>query len=403
MKILMISELFLPIVGGLERHVAALSESLLERGHEVRVLTLGWNGLKSFEDFNGLEVTRISGLFQHFPILYGNRNRRFHPPISDPFIVRKISEVIRNFKPEIIHCHGWILFSLVEANKYHKIPLIVTLHDYGLICPTRTMLVSEKALCNEPFGPKCISCGKKNFGLLKSIAAYKTLNIFRKKLSSVNKFVAVSKFVKEVHEEYMRFNNIHVISNFYKPEIQSLQSLTISFPKQFILFVGALTYSKGVYALIDAYQKITTDIKLVLIGLNHSNMGFKNSDKIIVLENQPHNVVMEAWRRCCFGVVPSIWPDPCPTVIFEGMACHKAIIGSDIGGIKDIVINGETGLLVPPGDTGALKDAIRYLIKNTDIRNEMGYKGFKRFKEYFSIEKITSKIEVLYEKCSYDF
>jgi glycosyltransferase involved in cell wall biosynthesis len=400
MKILMISEFFPPIMGGLERHVDELSRALAGKGHKVKVLTLGWKGLNKHEKQDGFEIQRISGIFQPFGFIYGDQNRRFHPPMPDPILMRKIIRVIKEFRPDIIHCHGWIVYSALQSKKFFNIPLVVTLHDYGLICPTRTML-KDGAICWQPFTSDCITCAKDSLGFYKSKAAYWAMRANRRKLKMVDKFIAVSSFVKEIYQRHLKLDEstITVIPNFYSPTLRSEQLVTnINLPEDFILFVGTFSFSKGVNVLIEAYKRIKTNAKMVLIGFKHQDFYIEPSENIIILENQPHHVVMEAWRRCRFGVVPSVWPEPCPTVALEAMACGKAVVASDIGGLKDIVVHGKTGLLVPPGDAEAVARALDRLVDEPELAEEMGEKGRERLEEYFSLALVVEKIEDLYRK-----
>lgn len=400
MKILMVSEFFPPVMGGLERHVAELSKALAGKGHKVKVLTLGWKGQQPYEKRDGLEIFRIPGIFQRFGFLYGNKNRRFHPPIPDPILVKKISRFIEGFRPDAIHCHGWIIYSVLQTKKIFNVPLTVTLHDYGLICPMRTLLRGN-TICQKPFTTNCVSCAKESLGIYKSRATYWAIKINRRKLKSVDKFIAVSSFVKDAYQKHLGIddNKICVIPNFHSSVVKEERSTAdIELPVNFILLVGTFSFSKGVDVLVNAYKKIKKDVKLVLIGLKQQNFNIQPNENIVILENQPHHVVMEAWRRCRFGVIPSIWPEPCPTVALEAMACGKAVIASDIGGLKDIVINKKTGILVKPGDEDELTRAMVALINNNTLANQMGEKGFQQLQDNFIIESVLEKIELAYSK-----
>lgn len=92
MKVLMVSEFFPPVMGGMERHVAGLSAALAEKGHKVRVLTLGWRGLNSYEEQNGFEVFRVSGFFQRFGFIYGIKIAGFPRPCQILYWRKKSSK-----------------------------------------------------------------------------------------------------------------------------------------------------------------------------------------------------------------------------------------------------------------------------------------------------------------------
>ena len=114
-----------------------------------------------------------------------------------------------------------------------------------------------------------------------------------------------------------------------------------------------------------------------------------------MIEDAPRDVLLEAYLRCRFVVVPSVFSDPCPTVAFEIMSYNKAAIASKIGGLTDIVADGETGILVPPNNPGALHTAIVYLLENPEIIEEMGRKGYERWRQNFTPEAVAPRIEAL--------
>jgi len=94
-----------------------------------------------------------------------------------------------------------------------------------------------------------------------------------------------------------------------------------------------------------------------------------------VLSDVSHRVVMAAWERCLFGVVPSLWPDPLPGVVREPMTRGKAVIASDVGGIPDMITNDVNGLLVPAGDAAALASAMDRLMADAALRTRLGDAG----------------------------
>ena len=93
--------------------------------------------------------------------------------------------------------------------------------------------------------------------------------------------------------------------------------------------------------------------------------------------------MLAAWRRSLFGVVPSIFLDPCPTTAYEAMAAGKPVVASARGGLLDQVDEGVTGLFVTPGDPVALAAAMARLVEDADLRERMGAAGRERFLELF--------------------
>jgi glycosyltransferase involved in cell wall biosynthesis len=168
----------------------------------------------------------------------------------------------------------------------------------------------------------------------------------------------------------------------------------------FLLFVGDIVPDKGVEILIKAHAQLCNPpmtIPLVLIGRTTKHLCLPLSPHVHVFESWPHAAVLGAWQRCTLAIVPSIWPDPCPTVAMEAMAMGKPVIGSCIGGLIDIVVDNETGLLVTPGDVSELKRAILYLLNDPQRREQMGNCARQRVTT-LQAKSVLHEIEQVYEE-----
>jgi glycosyltransferase involved in cell wall biosynthesis len=109
----------------------------------------------------------------------------------------------------------------------------------------------------------------------------------------------------------------------------------------------------------------------------------------------PHSAIMHAWRRSLFGVLPSVGPEACATVIIEAMASGKAVVASDIGGMPDLVDHGETGLLVPPGDARALAGAMQTLLQDRALLARLQATSLARV-ERLKARAVVGRIEQVY-------
>jgi glycosyltransferase involved in cell wall biosynthesis len=94
-------------------------------------------------------------------------------------------------------------------------------------------------------------------------------------------------------------------------------------------------------------------------------------------------------------VVPSL-QEPFGKIIIEGMAMKKPVIASNVGGIPEIIVDGQTGILVPPENAEALRQALESLLENRDMRKKMGIEGRKRVEQMFSIDKNVRQTEQIY-------
>jgi glycosyltransferase involved in cell wall biosynthesis len=164
----------------------------------------------------------------------------------------------------------------------------------------------------------------------------------------------------------------------------------------FLLFVGALRRVKGVEQLLAAYARLTNPPPLVLLGtLEPDSPPFPPA--VHVITDVPHEAVMAAWDRCLFGVLPSLLPEPFGTVVCEAMSRGKAVIGTRPGGHADMILDGETGILVPAGDVRALAEAMGRLIADSELRERMGQAGQRRA-ALFARDTILPDVELVYER-----
>lgn len=384
---------------GMFRHGFFLAKAMARGGHKVTIVYI--DNEESIAEEDGVTIYRIAGFIQKLWFIYSQSNIRHHGPIPDWLIVKKLRAIIRNELPEVIHVHGWVLYSVARLKREINTPVITTLHDYGFICPTKTLLNNDQVICRDtPSLVNCLRCACTYYGLIKGVLTLYGIKKHMKLLrTSIDYYVAVSKFVKERYDCQLRVHKkSSVLPNFLSDHSRcdEMDPQRIILPGDFILFVGSSSSAKGVNILIDAYQKINTDVKLVLIGVNNYDFSVLHNKQIIAIEGQPHYVVMDAWRRCRFGVVPSVWPEPCPTVALEAMSCGKALIASEVGGLRDIMVQGETGILVPPGDSETLGLAIRTLLDHPCMAEEMGVRGRLRVRQFYDMANIIRRLEKIY-------
>lgn len=163
----------------------------------------------------------------------------------------------------------------------------------------------------------------------------------------------------------------------------------------FIFFFGDATVDKGAWHLAEAYAQLEDAPPLVLVGRCYIP-ELKERPGVHALGAWPHELAIEALRRSLFTVAPSLWPEPFGLVALETAAAGKPIVASDIGGLRDIVLDGETGLMVPPEDRGALVAALRRLIGDGELRAKLGEAAGRRAAE-FSPAAIVPQFEQAYE------
>src|ERR1700733_475906 len=133
MRLIELTDMYHPVIGGLERFVYLLSEELVRRGHEVHVVTSAIPGTPELEVAGGVTIHRLPLLYQKFASgISQDSARPFHPPAPDPLFKRLLAEVVRQVAPQVIHAQAWSVFSSL-ARAIPPTPVMVTAHDYGLI------------------------------------------------------------------------------------------------------------------------------------------------------------------------------------------------------------------------------------------------------------------------------
>lgn len=405
MRVLMLTDFYPPIVGGVEQHVRNLSLALLERGHEVAVVTLWHEGAKEFDLDSGIRVYRVKGTVQRAARLFSDAQRRYSPPIPDPEVVLALRDIVKRERPQVVHGHSWLVQSFLPLKAWSKAKLVVTLHEYSLACPKKT-LVYKGSQCSGPGFTKCLGCASEHYGVLKGVpTVFSNWITGRIERSAVDMFLPVSHAVAAgsgLEGKGRRKDAYEVIPNFVAADISSVRSpsnpLLNELPSEpYLLFVGALGQHKGVNVLLRAYELLVNPPPLVLIGAQWPDSPTEFPPNVTVLHSWPHDAVMEAWRRCVIGLVPSVWPEPSGTVLIEAMAVGRPVIASRVGGMVDIVEDGKTGLLVAPNDARALAEAMRTLLAQPELRERLGEAG-AREANLFKADVVVPQIEAVYRK-----
>ncbi len=401
MRILWLSDFYPPYIGGLERHVQMVAGELASREHKVSVATIWHEAAPGFELDNGVKVYRLMGLTQRAPYFSSDTHRGFHPTAPDPFIVKSLLKIIEIERPQIVIASGWILYSFFPIKARSNARLLVRHHDYAFICPKRTLFI-KGSVCDGPGIYKCYPCTAEHYGLLKGTAINTSFRFFSQFHGLVDQHLPISHFVAEAIELANKLPPaaIHVVPApvpdaifEYKPGDTPPSGIPEN--EDYILFVGALTRAKGLDILLDAYQGMENKAKLVLIGTDWPDSPARYPEGVIVIKNAPHDYVMKAFSHCLFSVVPSLWAEPFGQVAVEAMASSKPVIASAHGGLTDIVIDQETGILVAPGDAVMLHDAMVKLLADAGLRRRLGSEGYLRAKQQFTCTQVTNQIEMI--------
>lgn len=401
MRILLLSDLYPPIIGGLERHVQTLAKSLAGRGHEVTVATLWHEGLAEHEVSDGVAIYRVRGLLQRFDRAYEDNARRYAPPVPDPGVVRALRRIIRDTRPEIVHAHNWLVHSFLPLKRSSRARLVLSLHDYSLVCAKKSLLYRGE-VCSGPSPLKCLRCAGNHYGTGKGLAiAVANAGMTLLERSMVDLFVPVSQSVADGNQLAEQGLSFEVIPNFVPDDVvvadPDRHPIRAQLPETYFLFVGALGRHKGIEVLLEAHSRISDAPALVLLGATWPDTPSTVAANVQVIRDVPHDAVMAAMAGSLALLVPSIYADACPTVAMEAMATRRPVIASRIGGLPDLVDDGRTGILVPAGDAGALAIAMSRIASDPELRRSMGEAAAEKGRG-FMVSAVVERLEAAYER-----
>jgi glycosyltransferase involved in cell wall biosynthesis len=399
MRILLLAQFFPPDIGGEERHVFNLANTLAERGHQVAVATQRMAGVPDRETLaSGARVHRFATAAMRLPGVYSS-SRAHHPPLPDPLAVRELARIIRLERPQVVHAHNWIVNSAVALRRSSaagpRFGLVLTLHDFSHVCATKR-LMRAGSVCAGPALARCLACSTAHYGpALGPLTAAATALMRPWKNRAIDHVVCVSNAVAEGNH-IEAGPDTSVIPNFVRDEV--VLGHAGDAEAEFILFVGELSADKGLPTLLRAYASLGGKRPpLLLVGRRMPDTPAHLPDGAQIHLDWPHDHVMAAFRRCLFAVVPSIVLDACPTTVLEAMASGCPVVATATGGIVDMIADGENGLLVPPGDDRRLSAAMDRLLKDAVLRARLAAGAAERVR-WFTASSVVERLEIVYAR-----
>jgi glycosyltransferase involved in cell wall biosynthesis len=321
----------------------------------------------------------------------------------------KLSKLINDLQPDIAHIHlykGVLTPSILQALKTNKVPTVITLHDFGLLCPHNLMLDGKMNICTKCVtgtALNCISnkCNRNNL-MLSTISSlefifHKTFFPFEKYF---DKIIAVSKFGQSMHQKSKNIaEKITHLYNFY-PKLNETKINSVK--GDYLLYFGRLSAEKGVKTLFSAWLKEERKSKLKVVGtgelFDDLNKIASGSTKIEMLGFKSGEELNTLIREASFIIVPSEWYENNPLTIIEAYANGKPVIGSNVGGIPEIIKDGDTGFLFEMGSENELSEKINIAESISEVeyyRLSMNAREFAE--EHFSEESHYRSLMSTYE------
>ncbi|MBN2884936.1 glycosyltransferase [Patescibacteria group bacterium] len=364
MKILQVNKFHYPR-GGADRYYLDLSESLSKAGHELAFFAMHHpKNLKT--KWSKYFVSRVSFNEDIWKYAWKIPGRLLYSLEAK----RKFSALLKDFQPDVIHCHNiyhQLSPSILHAAKKAKIPVIMHLHDYSLVCPNHS-LFTHGEVCQQCQPGKYWPCVKrkcvKNSRTASFLAAtelylhQKLLNIYQK---NIELFISPSEFLKKtlISNKWPE-NKVRVISN---PFRCNLRAVEVTEMKKYFLYFGRLSQEKGIDLAIKAL-KLNSELTLKIVGQGPEKASLqlladnlKVSERIEFIDWQEGNELSRLIIQAQAVLIPSRWLENFPLNALESLSLGTPIIAANIGGLPEIV-NNKNGLLIQPEDSQALAEAM---------------------------------------------
>jgi glycosyltransferase involved in cell wall biosynthesis len=323
-----------------------------------------------------------------------------------------VKEIVAQFEPDILHGHSISMrISPLPflAARIKKIPVVMTVHDFGYVCPRKWMIYRDESPCSYGFGFRCLvsNCPSNKNGWL--YLPYHNLRWLKIALHRcmlkryVRTFVCPSRVLARWMTKSLNVHNIVCIPNFVE-RILFLQQ-DVQNDNQ-LLFVGRLSEEKGVGCLLKAMPNILAtypDAFLTIVGdgpvrqkLESLSHSLKIDENVCFAGTVENERLDEYYRRATICVLPSLWMENCPVTGLEALAFGIPLVGSNIGGIPAMIQDGKTGFLFIKNDHMDLAEKIGLLIKNQELLNVFRENSLSFFQQSFTEEKHYEQILSLY-------
>lgn len=373
--------------GGAETVYFNLAELLRSKGHEVKLFS---KYVRS--DENNLVDFRINESQFFFNRFYSIKSKI------------KIREALNSFKPDIVHINniiGGITFSILPEIKKRKIPIVVSVHDFRMLCPAGIFVNGKKEICEEcKVGRyyKCVlnKCNPEGFvkNLMIASESYLRDFLFPHK-NYFDKYVFVSQFTQN------KFLEFH-------PDLKTKSEVLYNFTTNFndvinrgkyFLYFGRLDREKGVLSLINAFKSLN-NLELKILGNGEysdliSSMKYSN---IKYLGYKKGKELQELIKNSQYVIIPSECYENLPMTAVESLSLSKPIIASKLGGLIELVNKEKNGFLFEPANQNSMKEV---LIKANNISDELYFRlsknAFNFAYENFNSERYYNKLISIYK------
>ena len=385
MKVLLVHSFLYPEHGGDSVYTLRLGRLLEEQGNEVGYF--GMRDPRNVEhplshhevapiDFDALNVRKsfASGL------------RVLGRAVYSPAARRHLGRLLDEWHPDIVHLqsiHYHLTTSILPELYARRIPVVWTQHNLALVC-CNTMLkgdtICERCKPNRFYSPILIRCKKGSLAASLVGSLQLSADHLRGVYEGVDRFITVSRFYKEKLAEFgFDRSRISVVPNPYEAP-PAVEDRTSGGRTGYLLCLGRLTPEKGVETLIDAMPRLPGEIELLVVGDGPQRprlerRAAERGARVRFLGERRGAELEALIGGCLLSVTPSICYENFPNTVVESFIRGKPVVAAAIGGLPELVVHGETGLLFRPGDASDLAGRLDRALRDRGRLVELGEKA----------------------------
>ncbi len=328
----------------------------------------------------------------------------------------KLERILDEHDIQFAHLHNihhYITPAIIEKLHAKGIKILWTLHDYKIICPENSF-VSNGKVCEKCMDGSFYHCAtnkcKKNSFMASTLATFEAYFYHKKNIYDLvdyylcpsrfllNKFVQFGFDKSKLFESNLCYN-ISLIDNFILKQQDKIQE---THKEKYILYIGRLEEIKGIKTLINSVKGTSLQLKIVGSGNAQSELKeLVKTEKITNVELlgfKSKDEVFELIYNSLFGVCPSEWYENFPFSVAETFLFSKPVVGSDIGGIPELVQNEKTGLLFEPGNTLQLQEKLLKLWNNEDLVQKLGANAREHAYNLYNFDTHWNKLKPFLKK-----
>jgi glycosyltransferase involved in cell wall biosynthesis len=317
----------------------------------------------------------------------------------------ELRKLLQRERPDICHFHN--TFPVMSPSAFwaaHEegVPVVVTLHNYRLLCPSAT-LMRRGAVCEDclskmaPWPAVRHACYRDSRAASAVTAlmltAHRAMGTWSR---AVNVWIALTEFARDKFVEGgVPADRIEVKGNFVHPDPGEGGQR-----EQFAFFAGRLSPEKGIDTLLSAWRRLEVPLPLRIAGdgplRERVEDAVRRDSRIEYLGAMPGAEVQREMKRASLLVFPSIWYEGLPLTIVEAYAAGLPVLAGRLGAMSGLVASGETGLHFIPGDGADLAAKLSWCYQNPDSLAEMGRRARLRYLANYTADSNYRRLMEIY-------